>query len=338
MRKSSFRLLPAPAQGGYREADKWVWCGSAVEEPGKGYHLYASRWRKDYPMLYGYVLFSEIIHTFSETLNGPYRFIEKLQPSGDPDKWNGMMAHNPTVIKYKGGYLMYYIASTYQGEATPADKIKEDTTLVFRCYDQIRIGLARSKSPAGPWEFLPEPVLEARPEKFDCTIVTNPAACVLPDGRIFLYYRSNIPGGGVNTGLAVAETPAGPYLRGDTPAIHDLAIEDPFVWHNGENLEMIAKDISGNLTGEKHAGAHFVSTDGSQWLFQGKAYSRTIKLDNGNSVTLGSLERPQLLFDAAGIPIALFAAAADGPGGFDYAENTWNQVIPLKFNGFVNLD
>ena len=36
-------------------------------------------------------------------------------------------------------------------------------------------------------------------------------------------------------------------------------------------------------------------------------------------------------------PIALFAAAADGPGGFDYAENTWNQVIPLQFEGFIDL-
>ena len=36
-----------------------------------------------------------------------------------------------------------------------------------------------------------------------------------------------------------------------------------------------------------------------------------------------------VLFDADGTPKALFAAVADGPGGFQKAENTWNQVFPL---------
>ena len=202
--------------------------------------------------------------------------------------------------------------------------------MVFKCYDQIKIGLARSKSPAGPWDFLPDPVLEARPDNFDSTIVTNPAPCVLPDGRIFLYYRTNIPSGGIHTGLAVAAAPEGPYIRGNEPALRDMAIEDPFVWHNGENFEMIAKDISGKLTGEIHAGAQFASPDGQNWEYSGKAYSRNIKFDDGSCVTLGSLERPQLFFNADGVPQALFAAAADGPGGFDLAANTWNQMIPLK--------
>ena len=48
-------LSAAPLNGGYREENKWVWCGSCVEEPGNGFHLYAARWRKDYPMLEGYV-------------------------------------------------------------------------------------------------------------------------------------------------------------------------------------------------------------------------------------------------------------------------------------------
>ena len=45
---------------------------------------------------------------------------------------------------------------------------------------------------------------------------------------------------------------------------------------------------------------------------------------------LGSLERPQVLFDSEGRPRALFAAAADGPGGFQNASNTWNQVFLLQ--------
>ena len=74
-------LLPIRENSGYREPDKWVWCGSAVEEPGKCFHLYAARWRKDYPMLEGYVLFSEIVHAFSENIEGPYHFVEKVLPA-----------------------------------------------------------------------------------------------------------------------------------------------------------------------------------------------------------------------------------------------------------------
>ena len=33
---------------------------------------------------------------------------------------------------------------------------------------------------------------------------------------------------------------------------------------------------------------------------------------------------------AGGEEAALFAAVADGPGGFQKAENTWNQVFPLR--------
>ena len=80
MRSTFTGLEKVPVNGGYREPDKWVWCGSAVEEHGNGYHLYASRWRKDYPMLAGYVLFSEIVHAFSKTVTGPYHFIEKILP------------------------------------------------------------------------------------------------------------------------------------------------------------------------------------------------------------------------------------------------------------------
>ncbi len=50
---------------------------------------------------------------------------------------------------------------------------------------------------------------------------------------------------------------------------------------------------------------------------------------DGSVTTQGSLERPFLLFDGD-TPTHLFAATADGPGGFHAAENTWNMVIPLK--------
>ncbi len=108
------------------------------------------------------------------------------------------------------------------------------------------------------------------------------------------------------------------------------AVEDPFVWWNGSGLEMLAKDMTGGITGERHAGVHLTSSDGVHWALATppKAYSRRVVWDDGTVTVQGSLERPQLLIEN-GRPTHLFAATADGPGGFDNARRTWNMVIPL---------
>jgi hypothetical protein len=49
---------------------------------------------------------------------------------------------------------------------------------------------------------------------------------------------------------------------------------------------------------------------------------------DGTVTTMGSFEKPFLLFQE-GKPTHLFAATADGPGGFHKASNTWNMVIPI---------
>ncbi len=53
--------------------------------------------------------------------------------------------------------------------------------------------------------------------------------------------------------------------------------------------------------------------------------------DDGRETVQGSFERPQLLVKN-GVPTHLFAATADGPGGFKRAENTWNMCIPLELD------
>ncbi|MBR2435331.1 MAG: glycosyl hydrolase family 43, partial [Lentisphaeria bacterium] len=128
----------------------------------------------------------------------------------------------------------------------------------------------------------------------------------------------------------IADDPEGPYRRFDTPAWEeDFSIEDPFVWHDGNEFNMIAKDITGKQTGELISAAYLKSSDGHHWRSMGQAYSRTITYDDGETVTLGALERPQLLFDASGKPKMLFAAAGDGTGGFRKAHNTWNCAVTL---------
>ena len=328
------RLLPAPKAGGFRQSDYWVWCGSPVRGEDRRYHLFASRWPQAYPFFSGYPAYSEIVRAVADTPVGPYRFAEVVLPARGEQYWDGRMTHNPTIHYWRGHYLLFYIGSTYRGPApAAADLAKDGTSQTRESYSRICIGLATASSVKGPWRRLDDPILRARAGKWDSAIVTNPAPCVLPNGRIVMMYRSNTPQG-LRLGVAGADRYDKPFERiSDDPV--DLfssgaGVEDPYLWWAADHFEAIMKDMSGSITGERHAGIHATSPDGLKWSLkpQPKAYSRTIRWDDGSTTTQGSVERPQLLFDG-GHPTHLFAATGDGPGGFEHANNTWTMVIPL---------
>lgn len=285
--------------GGFRLPDQWVWCGSAVRSGGK-YCLFAACWPSTFPMLEGYLLSSRIVLAVSDTPEGPYRYRYDIAP----EPGSGLrMAHNPTVLRRDGRYYLYFIGSTYPGEPDPGNP-----ELLAEIYRNIRIYLMESDSPTGPWRMHEEPILQPQPDAWDAALVTNPAPCLLPDGRIHLYYRSNTPQG-LRIGLAEADAPASPYRRKlDHPVLEGFNVEDPFVWHDGKRFRMLAKDMTGEITGELHAGAAFESDDGINWRCLGKGYSRTIRNENGGEFRFGSLERPQLLLNEHGEPEYLFAA------------------------------
>lgn len=346
--KTSFSdfLLPAPVEGGFKMEDYWVWCGSPMKGEDGRYHLFASRWPKKYSFFNGYIFYSEIVRAVSDTPTGPYQFAEVVLPARGEQYWDGRMTHNPTIHRYGDKYLLFYIGTTYAGKGPEPDRLidpmepeiqqwKEDT------YGGIRIGMATADDITGPWTRQDVPVLEVRKDKWDYRVTTNPAPCVLDDGSILLIYRSNTPGG-TRLGVAKADSLHSEFVRltDDHLSVH---VEDPFIWQEGDHFNMLAKDQKGKLTGERHGGVMMTSTDGINWELSEnpKAYSRTVKWDNGETVEMANFERPQLLFEN-GKPAYLFAATADGPGGdekvsgFHRARNTWNIVVPL--DGKKNSD
>jgi len=329
------RIRPAPRNGGFCMTDYWVWGGSPVRDEEGRWHLFASRWPKRYPFFEGYICFSEIVRAAADRPEGPYRFVEVVLPARGPDWWDGQMTHNPTIRKIGDEYVLFYIGATWNGPQPSAEELRQPAPRVCReIYRTIRIGIARAPSPAGPWRRYDRPILEPRPGKWDNTVVTNPAPVVTPDGRILLYYRSNTPNG-LRIGLAAADRPEGPYRRVTDEPVLNLPdgnfVEDPFAWWNGACFEMLAKDMTGGITGEKHAGVHLWSRDGLDWRLaeRPQAWSRRVLWDDGTTTVQGNVERPQLLFDDDGNPAYLFAATSDGPGGFRNARNTWTMVLPL---------
>jgi len=331
------RLLPAPRNGGFALDDYWVWCGSVIQGEDGRYHMFASRWPREYPFFEGYPTTSEVVRAVSHTPIGPYRFEEVVLPPRGPQHWDGRMTHNPTIHKWRDTYLLFYIGSTFSGPSpTPREILAAGRFCAHpatnESYNNIRIGLATSRSILGPWQRREQPILLPRPGKWDHQLVTNPAPCVLPDGSILLLYRSNTPNG-QRIGAARAEDPDSPFRRiSDHPVLvlSQGFVEDPYLWWAEDHFEMIAKDCTGAITGEQGAGVHALSQDALNFTLSQPplAYSRRVLWDDGTTTLQGAFERPQLLIEN-GCPTHLFAATGDGSGDFHHFTRTWNMVVPL---------
>jgi hypothetical protein len=332
------RLLPAPKNGGFRMEGYWVWCGSVIRGEDGRFHMFASRWPKFLPMHPGWLVASEIVRAVSDTPEGPYEFQEVVLPARGAEYWDGRATHNPHITRFGDTYLLYYMGSTHPlPDVKPEEAYGLDDPRCIVARANKRIGLAVSKSVFGPWKRFDSPILPVRPGKFDSFLTSNPAPSVDEDGSVLLIYKARRYEGNVHgkmtIGAARADRYEGPYrVVSENPVFPPdrFHLEDPFIWKTSQGYELIAKDMDGNICGEKHGGIHAYSADGLDWkLFDHpKAYSRTVTWDDGTVQTMGNFERPFLLFQD-GRPTHLFAATADGKGGFANAANTWNMVIPI---------
>lgn len=322
----------------------WVWCGSAIRGEDGRYHLFASRWPKTLPMHPGWLLASEVVRASADQPCGPYRFEEVVLPARGPSYWDGRMTHNPHIMKQGDTYILFYIGSTHPfADVQPGEAVGLDDPRVVVARTNKRIGIATSKSITGPWKRLDEPVFTTRPGRFDSLLVSNPAPCLCADGSALLIYKARayiappyvgLLHGEMTIGAARADRLDSPYRRlADDPIFGqgEDCIEDPFIWQEKGRFQMIAKDMRGNICGERYGGIHAVSEDGVHWEMQrGElAYSRSVLWDDGKTELMGNLERPFLLFEE-GVPTHAFFATSDGTNGFMDATKTWNMVIPLR--------
>lgn len=339
------QMKEAPIKGGFRMDGYWVWCGSVIKGEDNRYHMFASRWPKHLPMHPGWMLESEVVRAVSDTPEGPYEFMEVVLGNRGAAYWDGRSCHNPQIRKYEDNYLLYYTGITHPFEdVEEGEQITLQDKRVISARSNKRIGLAVSKSIFGPWERRDQPILGTRSDKFDSFLTSNPAPCINEDGSVILVYKArkyigNRHSGFMMFGVAKAERYDSEYMPVlEEPLFSEyqlgkeaINVEDPFIWSQNGIYKMIAKDMNGNICGEKHAGIYAESTDGIHWsLLRGvKSYSRKVLWDDGTTRVMASLERPNILFDG-GEPSHMFFATADGDGDFTNASDTWNMVIPLK--------
>lgn len=332
------QLMPAPRNGGFAMEGYWIWCGSVVQGEDGRFHMFASRVPKHMPFHPGWLVASEIVRAVADTPEGPYEFQEIVLPARGAEYWDGRSTHNPHIIRYKDTYLLYYMGTTHPlGDDNYGENLSLDDPAIVVSRSNKRIGLATAISVNGPWKRLDAPILGVRPGKFDSYLTSNPAPYVHDDGSVLLIYKARRYVGShfsdMSLGVARADHFDGPYYPvSKEPLFYsdDIHLEDPFIWKTEDGYQMIAKDMNGNVCGEKHAGIYASSEDGIKWKISDdlKAYSRSVIWDNGVVTQMGNFERPFLLFQD-GLPTHLFAATADGSGGFS-GHNTWNMVIPLR--------
>lgn len=336
------RIQPAPCGGGLAMDGYWVWGSSVVRGADGMYHMFASRWPKDYPFFQGYTAASEIVHATATTGAGPFEFREVVLGARDPSYWDGRMAHNPCIYRGPDGWYLFYCGVTYANGGDPASmwELNRDPgggmhgRMPPWMFD-MRSGVAFAKSLDGPWHRPDAPLDLAALSRKGHERTVNVTTVETPEGHCRVYYR--ITGTGLVT--AVAPHPAGPYRVEDMQVVADYAVEthteDPCAFRVDDHYEVLSKDSCGTYTGEVYSLLHNISSDGIAWRAAEKpqACSRKVLWDDGVVREQGNLERPFVLVED-GVPTFLYAATSDGVHTEEHAahynaENTWNMVIPL---------
>lgn len=299
--KEPFRehLQPVPPDSGFKMDGYWVWGGSGIKV-GATYHLFASRWPKKNKFPDDYFEESEIVRASSDNPLGPYVFQEVVIGERDSSFWDSNMAHNPTIHKIGGKYVLFYIGSDFT-------TLRPGSKRLLR-----RIGYATAFNIEGPWNRCEQAVINKESN--------NPALLVEPGGEVKLLFRDEV----LKIKLAKAGNFEGPYHVVNENVWDKARLEDFFLFKADGKYHFICEDNEGVATGHIRWGAHFISDNGiTAW----RPYDPVIVYDHDIPVTDGSVlhcvrrERPQLLIEEDKITYLL-------NGVYD-GVNSWCQPVKL---------
>jgi hypothetical protein len=180
------RVRPLPESNRFAEDGYFVWCGAPVKGPDGKYHLFYSRWPVKVGFAPGWAIHSEIAYAVSDKPVGPYQHVNValpprgINPATGEKFWDADVTHNPNAFFHNGKYYLYYMGNQGDDKSYPMHRNNQ------------RIGVAIAENPAGPWKRLDSPIVDIADDKnaFDSLCVTNPAACIRPDGGVVLVYKA----------------------------------------------------------------------------------------------------------------------------------------------------
>lgn len=334
--KLSDNMQPIPLNSGFKMEGYWVWCGSVIQGEDGRYHMFASRWPQSLPH-HTWMFASEIVRAVSDTPIGPFQFEEVVLKPRGAKYWDGRCTHNPFIRKYKDQYILYYMGSTHPFEdVKDGEVIEKDDKRCIVGRANKRVGMAVSDSVYGPWKRLDKPILDIRIDSFDSYLTSNPAACINEDGSVLLMYKARSYEGNtyskMKIGVAYAKYYDAEYVRySDMPVFDEsVHIEDPYIWRDKDQYHLIAKDMEGNICGEKYGGVFATSSDGMKWYMEkgNLSYTRNILWENGIKEQLFKMERPFILQED-GVDKAMYFAVKRISN--ESTEATFNMAVPLTY-------
>lgn len=286
-------------------ADQWEYAGIAVEEPGYTVwgsspimdeqgkvHLFVARWPAELKVDPGWRSHSEIAHYVGPGPEGPFEFSDIALAGTGKDTWDKYGAHNPAIHRAGNTYILLYIAN--DNPETPPHSSNQ-------C-----IGMALSSSLYGPWEKVHgDGLILAPPEDTaywnygSSNGVTNPALLAHPDGKFYLYFKTE----GNRMGVALSSEIQGPYVQLPEPVTANaMTIEDGYAFLYGDKICLLTTDNHGIL--EKGGGLLWESDDGlhfrlaEQGFYTAERYLGADRLSKARRHYGGEIikfERPQLL-------------------------------------------
>lgn len=322
--------------------DSYVWDCSVIYAEGK-YHMFSSRWKREWGFGWNWVYNSEIIQCVSDRPEGPYTFLRVVLPRRGRQYFDGMSTHNTCVRYHDGKYYLYYMGTTYGGPIPQGVDPEPERNL--EVWNRKRIGVAVAESIYGEFVRQDQPLLEPRDcSHWDCTVTTNPTVAILPNGKTYMVYKSRSGyAQPLKLGISVADRPDGPFTRlCDEPILQfddpDFHVEDPYLWYDAkrEKFCLIAKDDVKNgsygITGEWGSGFYAESDDCIHFEIpdEPKVYSRLVHWKDGHESQQGNMERPWVLFDEQGEPQYLFCASGAGPNPYSFEGKTFVVAQELR--------
>ena len=278
-----------------------VWGASVVQDDDGLFHMYYSRWPKH--LGWAWLTDSEIAHAVSESITGPWRFVDVALKRRGKEFWDGWCTHNPTIHKFDGKYYLYYMGNTGDGKVmgTPQKEV-----LNWSHRNNQRIGVAVSDSPYGPWMRSDKPLIDisANDDDYDCLMTSNPSLCQMPDGRYLMIYKAvgkkfPLPQGGPIVHLAaISNSPTGPFKKFSKLVFHfegeRFPAEDPYIWYQDGKFRAIVKRMETSKNGCFLM--QFESDNGLDWKKSEHfiVSGLNVTFEDGSIVKLSHLERPQV--------------------------------------------
>ena len=169
---------------------------------------------------------------------------------GPPGAWDSFGVITPYVAVAAGRYYLYYTATS---DVEP-----------FGVHSTLRhIGVATADSPDGPWQRMAHnPILSPSPDRslYD-SLVVDDTHVIVRGGRFWLYFKGRSPTlqpYETKWGLAIADDPAGPYLKHEQNPILDSG-HTVCVWPHREGVAALVDNAGPERFTVQYAadGIHF---------------------------------------------------------------------------------